>query len=128
VKPDNPEVVAAVEQLAEMFFENGDNQHWFHFVLLQSDRITCSHAFDPIGTVKSWITRSRRTFTDHWRDAEAVVLSYRRKKYIRFNVVLNGTDQAYKLDVFFKSGKMAWKALSTKEAEQLKEALRVAQR
>lgn len=132
MKPDNPEVVRAVENTAAMLFQNGDDQHWFHFVLPQlvshPGLYTCSHTFDPVGRVKSWIVRSRRLFSDHWRDAEAVVLSHRGKKNHSYDVVLKGSDQAYRLDISLKTGLFRWRELDTKQAAELKEALKVAQR
>jgi len=126
VKPDDAAVVEAVEGLVAQL--EGDDRYWFHFLLFQPGRNTCSHSFDPVGKVKSWIVKSRRVFTDHWRDAEAVVLSYRGKKTLRLNVVLKDSDQAYSLDVSLRTGAMSWRELNTKQAAELKEALKVAQR
>lgn len=78
--------------------------------------------------MKTWIVQSRRTFTDHWRDAQAVVLSYRGKKKYQFDVVLKGSEQIFRLDVSLKTGVLNWKVINTKQAAELKEAFELAQR
>jgi hypothetical protein len=130
VKPDNPEVVGAVERFALFMYERETGEHFFNF-FLPGDPYTCSHSFVPKGTTKSWIVRSRRVHKQHWHDAEAVVLSYRGKKTLRFNVVLKGPEgdwETWALDVSLRTGKLSWKPLETKLATELKEALKVAQR
>ena len=125
MKPDNQEVVRLVERLAREFYEGNVQGHFFHFVFTET---YCSHQFNPEGRVKSWIVQSRRFFSAHWRDAEAVMLSRRGRKNYSYDVVLKGSDQAFRLEVSLKTGDMSWRALNTQQAAELKEALRVAQR
>lgn len=129
MKPDNEEVVRTAEQLGKILYESEeDNTH--HFTFVYADRFWDCYPFSPVPrAVKAWIVRSRRLHPEEWRRSVAVVLSYRGKKTIRLNVVVQGDDQAYLLEVSLKTGDMRWKALDTKAATELKEALKkVAQR
>lgn len=115
-----------VESLARIAFETKDYEHNFTFYYAPGwwDQFH----FRPIGTVKTWIVRSRRSHPDEWKRADAVVLSYRGKKTVRFNVVVHGSEDAYSLEVNVKTGKLTWRHLNTKLATELKEALAVARR
>lgn len=125
MKPDDPDLVAKIEQVAKSYYQREIGDHYFTFFF---DISQLGLRFDPIGKLKTWIIRSRRQNSKEWREAKAVVLSYRGKKTLRLNVVVQGDEQAYQLTVNLKSGQLNWKPLNTQEAAQLKEALKVAQR
>lgn len=126
MKPDNPEVVAAIEELGRFLYRSKGETRRFTFLIPVGN--ICSYTIRTPGPVKSWITHSRRLHRTEWATSEAVVLSYGGKKNIRLNVVLKGSAQAYSLDVSLKTGQLVWRELNTKDAEQLKDALKVAQR
>ena len=125
-KPSDPDIVAAVEEMAMIAYEIADSRHSFYFYL--EPGWWFQHPFKPNGSVKTWITTSRRSHPREWRTSEAVVLSYRGKKTQRFNVVVPSTNQAFSLEVGLKDGKLTWKRLETQLAETLKEAVVVAHR
>ena len=127
MKPDDPELVEAVEQLAHHFYDAEEKEHHFTFIYGEANWDTYPFSPHP-KAVKAWIVRSRRLHPDEWHRSQAVVLSYRGKRTLRLNVAVKGDEQAYQLNVDLKTGKLTWKRLNTRTAEQLKEALKVAQR
>ena len=128
VKPANEAVVDSVEQLAQLHYTNREGRH--HFTFIYGPKNWDSYPFAAIPkSIKTWIVRSRRSHPEEWHSANAVVLSYRGKSTImHFNVVVKGDDQAYRLGINLKTGRMRWRKLNTKMATELKEALEVAQR